>query len=389
MVAWWAVCAMPDIEVKALRKAFGSTAAVDSVSFTVPDGTFTTLLGPSGCGKTTTLRMLAGLERPDSGEIRIGDSVVFSSESKKFVPVESRNVGIVFQSYALWPHMNVFEHVAYPLRVRRQRPEDIRRRVRSALEMVGLADHMQRYPSEVSGGQQQRVALARALVFDPAVLLLDEPLSNLDAALRNSMRAELSRLHRETGVTTVYVTHDQSEALSLSDQILLMQTGEIIERGSPTEVYENPQTVYGAHFVGAANCLAAKVKKVEDGEATVELPTGERLRVAAVSLQRSHVGNTVTVAIRPEDIIVSASGQSSNAVLSTVRHAGYFGSHRELLVTVGNDEVKVQVPKTHSSNVGDVLILHLPPEQLRILLPSEGPSTVKNAAPEAKSTVRT
>src|SRR5487761_1163298 len=230
---------MPDIEVTGLRKAFGSTAAVDTISFTVPDGTFTTLLGPSGCGKTTTLRMLAGLERPDGGEIRIGDSVVFSSESKKFVPVESRNVGIVFQSYALWPHMNVFDHVAYPLRVRRKRPEDIRRRVRSALELVGLADHMDRYPSEVSGGQQQRVALARALVLDPAVLLLDEPLSNLDAALRTSMRAELSRLHRETGVTTVYVTHDQSEALNLSDQILLMQTGEIVERGSPTEIYEN------------------------------------------------------------------------------------------------------------------------------------------------------
>jgi iron(III) transport system ATP-binding protein len=380
---------MPDIKVKALRKAFGSTVAVDSVSFTAADGTFTTLLGPSGCGKTTTLRMLAGLERPDGGEIRIGDSVVFSSESKKFVPVESRNVGIVFQSYALWPHMNVFDHVAYPLRVRRKRPEDIRRRVRSALEMVGLADHMHRYPSEVSGGQQQRVALARALVFDPGVLLLDEPLSNLDAALRNSMRAELSRLHRETGVTTVYVTHDQSEALNLSDQILLMQTGEIIERGSPTEVYENPRTVYGAHFVGAANCLSAKVATIDAGQATVELATGEKLSAAAGWLKRGDVGTVVTVAIRPEDVVVSASGESSNAVLSTVRHAGYFGSHRELLVTVGSDEVKVQVPKTHSSNVGDLLILHMPPGQLRILPPSESRSNVANPAPAAESTVRT
>lgn len=382
---------MPDIEVTGLRKAFGSTAAVDTISFTVPDGTFTTLLGPSGCGKTTTLRMLAGLERPDGGEIRIGDSVVFSSESKKFVPVESRNVGIVFQSYALWPHMNVFDHVAYPLRVRRKRPEDIRRRVRSALELVGLADHMDRYPSEVSGGQQQRVALARALVFDPAVLLLDEPLSNLDAALRTSMRAELSRLHRETGVTTVYVTHDQSEALNLSDQILLMQTGEIVERGSPTEIYENPKTVYGAHFVGAANCLPAKVTKVDEGEATVELATGEKLSAAAGWLKRADVGTSVTVGIRPEDIVVGASGESSNAVLSTVRHAGYFGSHRELLVTVGSEEVKAQVPKTHSSNVGDLLILHMPPGRLRILPPSEGRSNAENqrTLESPKSTVRT
>jgi iron(III) transport system ATP-binding protein len=362
---------------------------VDSISFTVPDGTFTTLLGPSGCGKTTTLRMLAGLERPDSGEIRIGDSVVFSSESNKFVPVESRNVGIVFQSYALWPHMNVFDHVAYPLRVRRARPQEIKRRVRTVLELVGLADHMHRYPSEVSGGQQQRVALARALVFDPAVLLLDEPLSNLDAALRTTMRGELSRLHRETGVTTVYVTHDQSEALNLSDQILLMQTGEVIERGSPTEVYENPRTVYGARFVGAANCLKAKVTKVDAGVATVELPTRENLSAVADWLQPADVGNAVTVAIRPEDIVVSASGENSNVVLSTVRNVSYFGSHRELQTTIGSVEVKVEVPKTHSSNVGDLLILHMPAGQLRILPPAESQSNQQNAAPEAKSAVRT
>jgi iron(III) transport system ATP-binding protein len=379
---------MPDITVTALRKAFGTSTAVDSISFTVPDGSFTTLLGPSGCGKTTTLRMLAGLERPDSGEIRIGDSVVFSSESKKFIPVESRNVGIVFQSYALWPHMNVFDHVAYPLRVRRGRPEDIKRRVRTALELVGLADYMHRYPSEVSGGQQQRVALARALVFDPAVLLLDEPLSNLDAALRNTMREELSRLHRETGVTTVYVTHDQSEALNLSDQILLMQTGEIIERGSPTEVYENPRTVYGARFVGAANCFPAKVTKVEADMATVELTTGETLKTTTSWLKQTHVGNAVTVAIRPEDVVVSAPGKNANAVLSTVLHASYFGSHRELLVTVGNDEVKVHVPKADTSNAGDPLFLHMPPGQLRILPYAAGQSNPESSAAAAKSTVK-
>ena len=379
---------MPDITVTALRKAFGSSTAVDSISFTVPDGTFTTLLGPSGCGKTTTLRMLSGLERPDSGEIRIGDSVVFSSANKKFVPVESRNVGIVFQSYALWPHMNVFDHVAYPLKVRRRGAEDIKRRVRAALELVGLADYMHRYPSEVSGGQQQRVALARALVFDPAVLLLDEPLSNLDAALRNTMREELSRLHRETGVTTVYVTHDQSEALNLSDQILLMQTGEIIERGSPTAVYENPRTVYGARFVGAANCFPAKVKKIDSDVATVELSTGETLNTTVGWLKKDHVGNAVTVAIRPEDIVVSAPGKNANAVLSTVRHASYFGAHRELLVTVGSHEVKVNVPKTDTSTVGDPLFLHMPSTQLRILPSAADQSNLESTAPTAKSAVK-
>jgi iron(III) transport system ATP-binding protein len=358
---------MPDIEVTGLRKDFGAVAAVADISFVVPHGSFTTLLGPSGCGKTTTLRMLAGLERPDRGVVRIGDRVVSSSADRIFVPVEGRNVGIVFQSYALWPHMSVFDHVAYPLRVRRQPSSDIKQKVMRALELVDLAEQRRRYPSEISGGQQQRVALARALVFDPTVLFLDEPLSNLDAALRNSMRAELSRLHRETGVTTVYVTHDQSEALALSDQILVMRLGKVMEQGSPAEVYERPTTLYGAQFVGAANCLAATVTAVEEGEVALKLDSGGSLRAPADRLGPSAVGSAVTVLVRPEDIEVEADARSTNVVSGSVRSASYFGSFRELVVAVGPDEVKVRAPKANKSTISDSVRLHIPPDRLRIL----------------------
>jgi iron(III) transport system ATP-binding protein len=370
---------MPDINVSGLARSFGSTAAVAGISFTVPDGSFTTLLGPSGCGKTTTLRMLAGLERPDGGEIRIGDRLVAAPEKGVFVPVEARHVGIVFQSYALWPHMNVFDHVAYPLRVRRVKSDEIKRRVIKALELVDLADQRRRYPSEISGGQQQRVALARALVFDPTVLFLDEPLSNLDAALRTTMRLELSRLHKETGVTTVYVTHDQSEALVLSDQILVMRFGEIMEQGTPVEVYESPQTIYGARFVGAANCLSARLTKIDGPEAVVELATGDLLQAPADRLGESDVGAPVTVVLRPEDVHVDVNRASSNVLSGIVRQASYFGSHRELVVAVGPDQIKVQAPKSNTSGVEQALLLHVPPDRLRILprtRPEPQPETV-------------
>jgi iron(III) transport system ATP-binding protein len=372
---------MPDISVRDLKKTFASTVAVSSISFVVPDGSFTTLLGPSGCGKTTTLRMLAGLERPDGGEVSIGGRVVSSSTSGTFVPVESRNVGIVFQSYALWPHMTVFDHVAYPLRVRRQGSGDIKRRVMRALELVDLTEQRRRYPSEISGGQQQRVALARALVFDPTVLFLDEPLSNLDAALRGTMRAELSRLHRETGVTTVYVTHDQSEALALSDQILVMRLGKIMEQGTADEVYERPRTLYGARFVGAANSFPATVTTVEAGDAVLTLDSGVVVRAPADWLTGSEVGNAVTVLVRPEDVEVDEDGRSTNVLTGAVRSASYFGSYRELVVAVGPDDVKVRAPKTIT--VGESVRLFIPPNRLRILAETE--TTAKREPTELNS----
>jgi ABC-type Fe3+/spermidine/putrescine transport system ATPase subunit len=275
--------------------------------------------------------------------------------------------------------MTVFDHVAYPLRVRRQTPNEIRERVMRALELVDLSEQRRRYPSEISGGQQQRVALARALVFDPTVLFLDEPLSNLDAALRNTMRAELSRLHAETGVTTVYVTHDQSEALALSDQILVMRLGKIMEQGSATDVYEHPTSLYGARFVGAANCLVGTVTAVDSGEATISLNSGGTLRAPADWLTPTNVGTSVTALVRPEDIEVEDDTRSTNTIKGMVRHASYFGSYRELVVVVGNEEVKVRAPKNSKSTSGDSVRLHIPPDRLRVL--GETPTPAPRAEP--------
>ncbi len=360
---------MPAIEVRGLTKRFAETTAVAGISFSVPEGSFTTLLGPSGCGKTTTLRLLAGLERPDAGEISLAGRVVAAPARGVFVPVEQRKVGVVFQSYALWPHMNVFDHVAYPLRVRRVPAAEIAQRVRTALEMVQLAGHTKRYPSELSGGQQQRVALARALVFDPSVLLLDEPLSNLDAALRNEMRAELARLHRETQVTSVYVTHDQSEALALSDRILLMRAGTIVEDGVPTDVYERPTTIYGARFVGAANCLTASVVEIGAAGATVRLGTGDVLHAHADALAAADVGSTVSVVIRPEDVAIAQAGDGlTNLAAGVLRQSTYLGSHKELLVVIGDQLVRVRAPKNVPIADGGPVTLHLPADALRLLV---------------------
>jgi iron(III) transport system ATP-binding protein len=370
---------MPSIEVKNLTKKFGETTAVNGISFSVPDGSFTTLLGPSGCGKTTTLRMLSGLQRPDSGEIQIGDRLVSSSEQGVFVPVEGRDVGIVFQSYALWPHMTVFDHVAYPLRVRRQASDVIKTRVMEALAMVHLEEQRGRYPSEISGGQQQRVALARALVFDPDVLFLDEPLSNLDAALRASMRSELARLHRETGVTTVYVTHDQTEALALSDQILVMRLGDIVEHGPPVDIYERPATLYGTQFVGAANCLAGVLAGIDGGAAKVELTAGDVLRVPANAISPESVGKPVTVVVRPEDVEVGQFGSNDdNVVTGVIRQNTYLGSHVEWRVAVGEDEIRVRAPKAATgSDLDDTVSIRFPYDHLR--LHTETESTVADA----------
>ncbi|MCS7235891.1 MAG: ABC transporter ATP-binding protein, partial [Armatimonadota bacterium] len=231
---------MANIQLISLRKVYEfrgqRVQAVDGVTLEAPEGQILTLLGPSGCGKTTTLRCLAGLERPDDGEIRFGDRVVFSRARGLFVPPEHRHIGMVFQSYAIWPHMTVFENVAYPLRVRRASPAEIRQRVYAALELVGLAALADRPAPYLSGGQQQRVALARALVYEPEVLLLDEPLSNLDAKVREQVREELRSLQRQLRITTVYVTHDQVEALSLSDVVAVMRDGRVLEVGSPRDL---------------------------------------------------------------------------------------------------------------------------------------------------------
>src|SRR5690606_40620699 len=248
---------MSRVEVNKLGKDFGTVRAVDEVPFGVPEGGITPMRRPSGCGKTTMLRCIAGLETATSGEIVIGTRRVFSG-GRDLVPAEARNLGMVFQSYAIWPHMTIASNVAYGLRVRGRPREEIERRVREALALVRLSDYSERYPGQLSGGQMQRVVLARSLAYDPDLLLLDEPLANLDAHLREEMRQELKRIQRETGTTMIAVTHDQSEALALSDQIMVMSSGRVLQRGGPEEIFRRPQTAEVARFLGATNSFAAR-----------------------------------------------------------------------------------------------------------------------------------
>jgi iron(III) transport system ATP-binding protein len=248
------------IEVENLEIHYGPVAAVGPVSFSVMAGQQVTLLGPSGCGKTTTLRAIAGLERPSAGVIRIGGELMYSSAAGIHVPAEKRGLSMVFQSYAIWPHMTVFENVAYGLRVRRKGAAETAEKVRAALDLVQMGDYADRHASQLSGGQQQRVALARACAFSPTVLLFDEPLSNLDAKLRGDMRIELRELQHRLGVTSVYVTHDLEEALAMSDEIVVMRAGHIEQKGSPHEIYNRPRTEFVADFVGSANLIRGRLR---------------------------------------------------------------------------------------------------------------------------------
>src|SRR5256886_5837969 len=317
------------VRVSHVTKRFGGVSAVDDVSFEVPKGTFATLLGPSGCGKTTTLRMIAGFYAPDQGDIEIAGKRVNN------LPVHRRGTAMVFQDYALFPHMSVRDNVAYGLKVAHVSPAERERRVNETLAFVGLGGLGDRWPNQLSGGQQQRVAVARALVIEPQVLLLDEPLSNLDAKLREQLRVEMRTMQRRLGMTCVYVTHDQEEALSLSDWIAVMNAGKVEQAGAPWELYYHPRTAFLADFVGAVNLVPAKVTAVADGTATVSFGRNRaevRRPEAAVS-----IGADVQLCVRPESFTiappdVAATGLSlagaiaRRAVLGgTIRHWGEGG----------------------------------------------------------------
>src|SRR5712671_2439442 len=283
---------MAAVELDHLTKRFGALAAVDDLSLKVEHGVFTCLLGPSGCGKTTALRLVAGFLAPDGGTIRVGDRVLSSAAG--VVPPERRNMSMIFQSYALWPHMSIAENVAYGLRLRRLPRAEIERRVNTILAVTRLTALAERYPADISGGQQQRVALARALVVEPEILLLDEPLSNLDANLREELRFEIRRLHEQFAITTLYVTHDQAEAMVISDRVAVLQEGRVAQIGAPAELFERPRTRFVAEFVGKTNLIDA----VADGAGSVTRGA-LRLRVAADSLAPRA---PVVVSIRPHQI---------------------------------------------------------------------------------------
>jgi iron(III) transport system ATP-binding protein len=350
---------MDKIRIVNLRKTYGQGAAVENVSFSVRDKEFFSLLGPSGCGKSTTLRCVAGLEDPTAGEIYISDRLVNAPSENVNVPTEKRPVGMVFQNYAVWPHMTVFENVAYPLKIKKVPKALLRERVTAGLQTVGLERLAKRYPNQLSGGEQQRVALARALVKEPEVLLLDEPLSNLDAKLREQMRFELKELQRRTGIPILYVTHDQAEALAMSDRLAVMNAGSLLQVGAPAEIYARPANRFVADFIGLMNFLSGRIVDRTSDTATVELLNGQRMTIA----DRTGQDGECTVAARPEDITLSPSGH----IPCLIEIRNYLGSLIDYKVKAGDQILRVQTPNIEIFEEGEKLALTI---KRAMLLPS-------------------
>ena len=310
---------MPEIILKNVTKMYGKSAAVDHLNLNIPDHSFITLLGPSGCGKTTTLRMIAGLETPTSGEISIGGQVVFSSEQGIDVPPEKRNVGFLFQNYALWPHMTVLENITFGLENLKWPKDKIKERADVLMKMLKITEYGTRYPAELSGGQQQRVAIARTLATGPKILFMDEPLSNLDAKLRMEMRTELKRLHMETDSTFVYVTHDQLEAMTLSTRICLIKEGLLQQYAPPLTVYNEPANTFVADFIGSPNInlLHVKVQSVNDKTATLQLHD-KTIQFTATGELPIAAGQEVVLGIRPENVVLDQNGELLAQIYSTL-----------------------------------------------------------------------
>jgi iron(III) transport system ATP-binding protein len=361
------------LSIENLHKVFQASGgnaevrAVDGINLSVEPGRLLTLLGPSGCGKTTTLRCLAGLERPDSGRIVIGDVTVFDSAKGLFVPASDRGIGMVFQSYAIWPHMSVFENVAFPLRVARTRKyssAEIKDKVRHALEMVRLGGFEQRSSTQLSGGQQQRLALARGLVHEPKVLLLDEPLSNLDAKLREQMRFELKHLQRTLHITTVYVTHDQAEALALSDEIAVFNAGRVVQRGGPQDIYSHPADRFVADFIGSANFLSGAVTREAgpDGLASVATQHGTFLCPFG---QPVRPGQKVVVSARPEDLMLypAPPGDGLNALAGTVAGRVFLGDVIDYMVDVGETQLRIRARPEQAFRVRESVHIGIAPQK--------------------------
>jgi len=349
------------LELSHVKKRFGAFVAVEDFELITERGEFVSLLGPSGCGKTTTLRMIAGFEYPDSGSIKVDGKEITN------LPPNKRNVGMVFQAYALFPNMTVASNVGFGMRVKKQSKDAITKRVGELLEMIHMPEKADRYPYQLSGGQQQRVALARALAVEPQVLLLDEPLSALDAKIRVALRNEIRAIQRQLGITTVYVTHDQEEALSLSDRVVVMNDGRIEQIGSPSEIYNFPATSFVASFVGTLNLLAARVVDPSAGRLAVE---GQEIR-AAKPISGARSGEIVSVALRPESISLEEGPEGTNRLRGPVVDVSFLGSIVRLRIRLG-DGPTVSLDTFNDPNltlppIGEAVTVSFPPEASLVL----------------------
>jgi iron(III) transport system ATP-binding protein len=357
---------MSNIVLEKVSRHFGAFAAVSGVDLRVNEGEFVTLLGPSGCGKTTTLRMVAGLEQNTGGRISIGNEVVSDATRGIFVPSEHRRLGMVFQSYAIWPHMTVFDNVAYPLRVRRRPAAEIRDLVMRTLRLVEMEGFAERAAPALSGGQQQRVAIARALVFEPKVLLLDEPLSNLDAKLRLQMGDEFRSIQRRLGMTTLYVTHDQSEAMALSDRVVVMDRGRIQQVGMPEDIYRFPANRTVAAFFGTPNLLDAEVEacvRIDSGRVRLDV-VGQGWRGPCETADEVRPGQAVTVMVRPENARIAS--PTSAAIAEGLKWSGriaqtvFRGATRSIVVETDNGRLNVDAAAFQTYSIGDDVTVVVP-----------------------------
>jgi iron(III) transport system ATP-binding protein len=359
------------VEVQSLVKWFGNDRAVDDVSFDAPKGKFITLLGPSGCGKTTTLMSIAGLHRIDAGQIRVGGVTYTSPSEGIFLAPEKRDIGMVFQSYAIWPHMSVAQNVAYPLEIRGIERGKIDSRVADVLRLVGLGQMAGKLATQLSGGQQQRAALARAIVSQPRLLLFDEPLSNLDLKLREQMRVELKRIQSEVGITSIYVTHDQVEALVMSDEIIVMSKGRIQQKGGPHEIYSRPVNAYVSNFIGVANLLKGHVVAVNGaGRGAFETAEGgRRVQLACQLGEGVAAGDEAILSIRPEHVQTLRENGGEACLEGEVLQVIFLGNCLDCRVRWGEFEWKVLAhPRTHLRK-GDKVYLRLDPEHMRAVHP--------------------
>ncbi len=360
------------LKVTALAKSFatpeGVARVLDGVEFALPEGTCYALLGPSGCGKTTTLRCVAGLEQADAGRIEIAGRVMSDPAAGIFVPVHERPIGMVFQSYAIWPHLDVFENVAYPLRVERPRVarHEIAARVMGVLALVGMEALAQRSATRLSGGQQQRVALARAIVRRPVLLLLDEPLSNLDARLRDAMRNELSEMIARIGITALYVTHDQAEAFALADSMAVMDQGRIVQEGVPRALYAAPRTAFVANFLGAANILAGHVEARASGDAATIVLDGGGQRLTLKTTAQP--GESIEFMLRPEDIVVSTAppAAAANLLAGRVVDVNFQGARIECGVDLGGLRIRALAHPSAALDDGMKVWLAVDPQRCTV-----------------------